>query len=137
MLRSLVRGFGILPLSTRPIRRSRLSSQPPEDLLSPRVEEAEGQDHDEDRHLDEAEPLIGVDPGGERADEHGLDVAHHEEQCVDVVPNLALTPTGAHGIDAGLVVDVLARSEEHTSEIPLLLRISSADFLCKKTPKPN
>ena len=48
----------------------------------------------------DAEPPVGVDPGGEREDEHRLDVEHHEEQGEDVVADLALAPAGAHRIDA-------------------------------------
>src|SRR5687767_5080990 len=99
-LRSLVRGLGILPLSTSPIRSRIPWSHPPEHLLLPRVEEAEGEDDDEDRHLHHAEPLVGLDPRGEGEDEHRLHVEHHEQQGEDVVADLALTPSGAHRVDA-------------------------------------
>src|SRR3712207_3019806 len=99
-LRSLVSGLGTLPLSTSPISSPCPWLHPPEHLLLPRVEQPEGEDHDEDRHLHHAEPLVGLDPGGEREDEHRLDVEHHEEEGEDVVADLALAPSGAHRVDA-------------------------------------
>src|SRR5688572_18212714 len=106
-LRSLVSGFGTLPLSTSPIRATAPRSDPSEHLLLPGVEEAEGEDDDEDRHLDDAEPPVGLGARGEREDEHRLHVEHDEEEGEDVVADLALTPAGPHRIHAGLVVDVL------------------------------
>src|SRR3954451_17572057 len=53
VLSSLVSGFGILPLSTRPIRWCPSRLDPTEHTLAPGVEQAQGEDGDEDQHLDE------------------------------------------------------------------------------------
>src|SRR3954453_19398155 len=50
VLSNLVSGWGTLPLSTRPI-----ALDPAQDTFTPRVKESEGEDHDEDEHLDESE----------------------------------------------------------------------------------
>ena len=77
--------------------------------LAPRVEQPEGEDGDEDRHLDETEGAVGLEPGGPREDEHGLHVEHDEEQGEDVVADLALGPPAADGVDAALIRDVFLR----------------------------
>ena len=62
-------------------------------------------------HLDEAEDAVGLEPGGPREDEHGLDVEHHEEQGEDVVADLACdqpVPTGSTPRLVGQVLAVLA-----------------------------
>src|SRR5678816_3422048 len=86
VLSSEVRGLGSLPLSTSPIRRrcpvsGIPASDPAEDLLLPRVEQPEGEDGDEDAHLGEPEPAIGLGSGGEGEYEDRLDVEQHEQQC--------------------------------------------------------
>src|SRR3954453_21680656 len=55
VFRSLVSGWGILPLSTSPIRTWPLD--PTQDALAPCVQQAEGEDEDEDEHLDEPEDV--------------------------------------------------------------------------------
>src|SRR4029079_7694778 len=96
VLSSLVSGCGTLPLSTSPIR----SLDPTEDALTPGVEESEGEDHDEDGHLDQAEDVVDLEANRPREDEHGLDVEQHEQDRKDVVADLALRPAVADGIDA-------------------------------------
>ena len=56
-----------------------------------------------------AEHAVGLEPGGPREDEHGLDVEQDEEQGEDVVADLALGPAEAHRVDARLVGEVLLR----------------------------
>src|SRR3954454_2187409 len=107
VLSSLVSGFGILPLSTRPIRWCPSRLDPTEHTLAPGVEQAQGEDGDEDQHLDETEHVVGLEVDGPREDEHGLDVEQHEEQGEDVVADLALGPAGADRVDPGLIGDVL------------------------------
>src|SRR5438067_2813291 len=103
VFKSLVSGWGTLPLSTRPIS----ASDPTEDTFTPGVEESEGEDHDEDGHLDEAEDVVDLEADGPGEDEDGLDVEQHEQDREDVVADLALRPTVADRIDTRLVVEVL------------------------------
>src|SRR5260221_7617024 len=83
VLSSLVSGWGILPLSTRPIR-----SDPTQDALAPGVEQTEGEDHDEDQHLDKAKHVVDLEADGPGKDEHGFDVEQHEQHREDVVADL-------------------------------------------------
>src|SRR5256885_15609888 len=80
VLSSLVSGWGTLPLSTRPIT----SSDPTQDAFTPGVEESEGEDHDEDEHLDESEDVVDLEAGGPRGDEHRLHVRKHEQHGGEV-----------------------------------------------------
>src|SRR3954466_11953219 len=86
-----------------------MSSDPTEDAFTPGVEESEGEDHDEDGHLDEAEDVVDLEADGPGEDEHGLDVEQHEQDREDVVAALTLRPAVTDRIDSGLVVEVLAR----------------------------
>src|SRR5581483_1498451 len=104
VLSSLVSGWGILPLSTRPIR---WFLDPAEDALAPGVQQPEREDRDEDEHLDEPEDVVHLEADGPGEDEHRFDVEHDEQQGEDVVADLALRPPEPHGIDAGLVIQVL------------------------------
>src|SRR6478609_3779172 len=89
----LVSGLGILPLSTRPINGLRRGwfrvrgLEPLEHSLAPGVQEPEGQQPDEDDHLDGAEPAVDLELDGPREDEHRLDVEEDEEQGEHVVPD--------------------------------------------------
>src|SRR3954447_14970846 len=85
------------------------SSDPTKDAFTPGVEESEGEDHDEDQHLDEAEDVVDLESRGPRKDEHCLHVEQHEQDGEDVVADLALRPSEAHRVDTRLVVEVLRR----------------------------
>src|SRR4051812_1022139 len=104
VLSNLVSGWGTLPLSTRPI-----ALDPAQDAFTPRVKESEGEDHDEDEHLDESEHVVDLEADGPGEDEDSLHVEQHEQHGEDVVADLALRPSGAHRVDPGLVVQVLVR----------------------------
>src|SRR4051794_20604983 len=84
VVKSVVSGFGIFPLSTSPIGLL----DPAQHALAPCVEQAQGEDGDEDEHLDETEHVVGLEPGRPREDEHGLDVEEHEQDREDVVADL-------------------------------------------------
>src|SRR3546814_6209771 len=93
----------------RPPRTTRTDTLFPYTTLFRSVPEAQGEDGDEHEHLDQAEHLGLLEPGRPREDEDRLDVEHDEHQGEDVVADLALRPHVADRIDAGLVVEVLAR----------------------------
>src|SRR5205807_2195767 len=73
----------------------------------PGVEQAQGENDDEDQHLDQTEHLHGLEADGPREDENRLHVEHHEEQGVDVVADVTLGPAAADRIHAALVAQVL------------------------------
>src|SRR3954452_7485257 len=84
-----------------------VSLDPTKNAFTPRVKESEGEDHDEDAHLDEAEHVVDLEAHGPREDEDGLDVEQHEQHREDVVADLTLRPTGPDRVDTGLVGRVL------------------------------
>lgn len=84
-------------------------SEPSEHSLTPCVHKAKQEDEDKDRHFDETEHSIGLEPSCPREDEDGFDVEHDKQQCKDVIPDVRLAPTGADRIYAGFVVNVLLR----------------------------
>ena len=84
-------------------------SEPSEHSLTPCVHKAKQEDEDKDRHFDETEHSIGLEPSCPREDEDGFDVEHHEQQSEHVIPNVALAPAGTDRVYAGLVSDVLLR----------------------------
>src|SRR3546814_1092146 len=62
-----------------------------------------------------------------------------EDGIIDPLPDAAFAlhvmPNAPHGIFAGRAGPLLARSEEHTSELQSLMRISYAVFCLKKKKK--
>ena len=74
--------------------------------LPPGVHQPQREDHDEDHHLDQCERAEALETDRPREDEDGLHVEHHEEQRVDVVPDVRLAEAGDR-VRAGLVGDVL------------------------------
>src|SRR5581483_12021735 len=79
---------------------------PPQHSLAPGVHETEREQDDEHRHLDDAERAERFEPNRPREDEHGFDVEDDEQQRVDVVAEVRLSPS-TDGVGAGFVGDEL------------------------------
>ena len=72
--------------------------QPSEHSLTPCIHKAKQEDEDKDRHFDEAESSVGLEPGCPREDENCFDVEHDKQQGKDVITDIRLAPTGADRI---------------------------------------
>src|SRR5438093_5514919 len=99
-LRMNLTGCGRSTLSTRPTL-----FHPLEDLLLPGIEQADGEDADEDDHLDEngslGPQLLELDRPGEEED--AFDVEDHEQEGKEVVADVRVAPSLADRVDAALV----------------------------------
>src|SRR3989441_6403225 len=86
------------------------SLEPLQDLLAPGVGQAQGEDPDEDDHLDERGGADLEEDHGPGEEEDRLDVEDHEQEAEEVVTDLGLRPASADGVDAALVGKVLLRA---------------------------
>src|SRR3546814_4923663 len=83
--------------------------------------------HGRDHHRDQAGKRLPVGDGGRPAQQEGAGPSHGLE-----------VPEGAILVrEKGLGLETMHRSEEHTSELQSLMRLSYAVFCLKKTHNPR
>ena len=76
-------------------------------LLAPGIQEPEGQDDNENQHLDQTEDAVGLESCRPRKHEDRFDVEHDEEEGIEVIADLALRPAAADRLQPGFVDQIL------------------------------